>query len=272
MSDAIVKTEGVAELMRRGTDVAGAVREFALSPAGHVNISGKRFPRVETWMAVANCYGYTGSSRDVERTETGFKAVGEVRRLSDGVVVATAEGFIGEDEPVWFGGTDAKGKTHPRRPEFAVRAMCQTRAISRACRSSFAFVIPLIDAGMATTPAEEMEAVEGVVVEARHVAPPPTPRPNPSSAAAFNASVPGANGRQVAKFGKLKGQPPSAMSDSDIQWYMGASQRSLADPAKARFHDAERAWLAALQAEIAARSGGSDEPPPPGDEDFRDSQ
>jgi hypothetical protein len=34
--------------------------------------------------------------------------------------------------------------------------MAQTRAISRACRSAFAFVVTMMDAGLETTPAEEV--------------------------------------------------------------------------------------------------------------------
>jgi hypothetical protein len=34
--------------------------------------------------------------------------------------------------------------------------MAQTRAISRVCRSAFAFVVVLIDSDLSTTPAEEI--------------------------------------------------------------------------------------------------------------------
>jgi hypothetical protein len=34
--------------------------------------------------------------------------------------------------------------------------MCQTRAISRACRSAFAHIVVLIDKSLSTTPAEEV--------------------------------------------------------------------------------------------------------------------
>jgi hypothetical protein len=44
-----------------------------------------------------------------------------------------------------------------KRPMFARRAMAQTRAISRACRSAFAHVVILIDRSLGTTPAEEMQ-------------------------------------------------------------------------------------------------------------------
>ena len=47
-----------------------------------------------------------------------------------------------------------------KRPEFAKRAMAQTRGISRACRSAFSHVVTLMDAGLMTTPAEEMSGVE----------------------------------------------------------------------------------------------------------------
>jgi hypothetical protein len=65
--------------------------------------------------------------------------------MDTGQVIATAEGFLGEDEPVWA-----------KRPEYAKRAMAQTRAISRACRSAFAHVVVLIGSGLETTPAEEV--------------------------------------------------------------------------------------------------------------------
>src|SRR3546814_11290148 len=69
----------------------------------------------------------------------------------------------------WFGGTmkawkwgERRGekifydKEMPKRAAYAIRAMAQTRAISRACRSAFAHVVVMIDADLATTPAEEV--------------------------------------------------------------------------------------------------------------------
>lgn len=82
--------------------------------------------------------------------------------MADGQVIATGEGFVGEDEPTWYGG-QSRGKTLPKRPDYAIRAMAQTRAISRACRSAFAHVVVMIDAGLSTTPAEEVP--EGGFVE-----------------------------------------------------------------------------------------------------------
>jgi hypothetical protein len=128
---------------RAATDAAGVCREIVLKTAQ--TIQNRRYVRVEGWQAIANAFGAVASAVDVRRVDGGIAATGQVRRVSDGAILATAEGFVGDDEKTWSG-----------RNEFARRAMAQTRAISRACRSAFAFVVVLMDAGLETTPAEEM--------------------------------------------------------------------------------------------------------------------
>jgi hypothetical protein len=123
--------------------VAGFCKEIVLKTAQ--NIQGRKYVRVEGWQSIANAYGCVASAKDVERVETGFRAIGQVRRMDTGIVIAEAEGFVGDDEKTWS-----------KRDEYAKRAMAQTRAISRACRSAFAFVVTYMDAGLETTPAEEV--------------------------------------------------------------------------------------------------------------------
>jgi hypothetical protein len=150
--------ESGAATYRLSTDAAGLSRAIVMQTA--VSIQGRQYVKVEGWQAIAVAHGCTASSGSVERTEDGFRAVGQVRRMDTGAVIAEAEGFVGIDEPVWFGGeaTDrwGKKKTHLKRPDYAIRAMAQTRAISRACRSAFAHVVVMIDKNLSTTPAEEM--------------------------------------------------------------------------------------------------------------------
>ena len=134
---------GVAAHIRQATDVAGACREIVNATAQQ--IGQRRYVRVEGWQSIAVAHGCVASARDVERTEEGYKCIGEVRRMDNGQVIATAEGFLGFDEDMWA-----------KRPTYAQRAMCQTRAISRACRSAFAHVVVLIDRNLSTTPAEEV--------------------------------------------------------------------------------------------------------------------
>jgi hypothetical protein len=147
MSTEISTVETTALVSHRAaTNAAGLCRELVVKTA--MKIQGRRYVQVEGWQAIANAFGCVASARNVERVEGGFRATGQVIRLSDGTVIAEAEGFVGDDEKTWA-----------NRPVFARRAMAQTRAMSRACRSAFAFVVTLMDAGLETTPAEEMTHV-----------------------------------------------------------------------------------------------------------------
>jgi hypothetical protein len=271
MSDAIIKadTVAVATQWRQATDVAGAVREFVLKRT--LNIQGKKYPPVEAWQAVANAYGCVASARDVEKVDGGWRAIGEVKRMSDGAVLAVGEGFVGEDEKTWM-----------QRPLFARRAMVQTRAISRACRAAFAFVIPLIDAGLQTTPAEEME---GVVVDAEPVRPPRNQELRAKVESAHRATVPAsppepphpaevveqiwpkakaspprgpapedvADEGVVMGFGSGKGKPLSELDEKSLSWYAKVLAENAADPAKARYAMDNQAKLAAIKREQARR-------------------
>ena len=159
-------TNTVAAYHRQATDVAGVCKDIVHQTAQ--SIGGRKYVRVEGWQAIATAHGCVASARDVEKIEGGWRAIGEVRRMDTGSVIATAEGFLGTDEPVWA-----------KRPEYAKRAMCQTRAISRACRSAFAHVVVLIGGGLETTPAEEVPA-EGFS---------DSPRPAPRQAPRLNEDI-----------------------------------------------------------------------------------
>jgi hypothetical protein len=56
-------------------------------------------------------------------------------------------------------------------------------------------------------------------------------------------------------YGRSKGQPVHGAARGDLEFYRNGCLRSLADPAKARWHDKERTLLAAIEAEIARQSG-----------------
>ena len=142
---------------RHSTDAASICKGIVVASA--MTIQNRRYVQVEGWQAIAVAHGCTASACNVERVEGGYRAIGQIRRMADGVVIAEAEGFVGEDEPTWFGGevtTKWGAKQLPKRSDYAIRAMAQTRAISRACRSAFAHVIVMMNAGLETTPAEEM--------------------------------------------------------------------------------------------------------------------
>jgi hypothetical protein len=174
--NALVPASNV-EAYRASTDAAELCRQMVVTTA--MTIQGRKYVKLEGWQSIAIAHGCTGSARDVERVEGGVRAVGEVRRMSDGRVIATAEGFVGEDEPTWFGGKMGS-KTLPKRPDYAIRAMAQTRAISRACRSAFAHVVVMMNAGLSTTPYEEVPP-DGFDAD-------PTPAEKPPTKAALKRS------------------------------------------------------------------------------------
>ena len=136
-------SNGVQNYMRQATDVAGVCREIVSATAQKIGTN--RYVRVEGWQSIAVAHGCVASARDVEKLEDGYRCIGEVKRMDNGQVISSAEGFLGNDEPMWA-----------NRPTYAKRAMCQTRAISRACRSAFAHIVVLIDKSLSTTPAEEV--------------------------------------------------------------------------------------------------------------------
>lgn len=267
----------VGVLMRRASDVAGVCREIVTKTAQ--TIQGRKYVRVEGWQAIAVAYGLVASSRDVEVVPGGVRAIGEVRRMGDGAIVSTAEGFVGEDEPTWFGGK-LNGKELPPRAMYAIRAMAQTRAISRACRGALSFVVTLIDSGLSTTPAEEME---GVTVEGSTTPPPPAVRGNVALKTAMRPSPPkpsnepphtadadfrpdaGAPSQHTAPeqathdrsmsfaFGRDKNKPISEIDEGSLKWFESKLLADLDDASKSRWHDKTRQQLTTLRAELAFR-------------------
>ena len=145
MSVVLAEQEAPAGVMGRGAAVAAACRQIVLSTT--MDLRGKKYIRAEGWQALAAANGLSPRISMVEEMTNGdIRAVCDLIRLSDGETVASSEGFVGPDEPMWQG-----------RPRDARRGMAQTRATSRACRSALAWIVPLLDADLSTTPAEEME-------------------------------------------------------------------------------------------------------------------
>ncbi len=132
------------QVMERNQSVANACREIVMRCS--VKLQGKQYIQAEGWQALANLSGYSPRIDEVVELDNGdYRAMCSLVRLADGVVIARAEGYVGTDERTWA-----------TRPRYARRAMAQTRATSRACRSALAFLVPLIDASLSTTPAEEI--------------------------------------------------------------------------------------------------------------------
>ncbi|HTS80460.1 MAG TPA: hypothetical protein VMH40_07670 [Myxococcaceae bacterium] len=84
-------------------------------------------------------------------------------------------------------------------------------------------------------------------------------------------SAPGEPPSVFPPYGRSRGMPIHGASAQDLEFYATGARRTLADPGKARFHDKERALLAAIegeQARQAAAGGAEEEPPSPEEEQF----
>lgn len=222
-------------LMRQATDVASVCREIVLRTA--MEIRGRKYVKVEGWETIAAMWGCSPSIREVCEEERGVKAIADLRRLSDGMVIASAEGFCGLDEPEWA-----------NRAMYARRGMAQTRAISRVCRCVFAFVVTMIDSGLQTTPAEEIPLGGGDVVDA-----PASPTPQPVSKT--SGSEPERSKATQVKFGRTKGKYLCEIPKEDLDWQLAAAQKSVAakDP---KWGELNQKWLATVQNEVSRRAQG----------------
>ena len=131
--------------------------------AASCQIDGRRYVKVEGWQALAAMGQMTPEIEKVEfaemenpwngETMTGMRAVAVLRRDSDGRVLSRAQGFCSYQETL----TKKDGSVVQRwHDQYAVESMAQTRAISKVCRNKLAFVLVMMNAGLQTTPAEEV--------------------------------------------------------------------------------------------------------------------
>jgi hypothetical protein len=90
---AVANGNGVSNHIRQATDVAGACRAIVKETCQR--IGQKDYVRVEGWQAIAVAHGCVASARDVERLEDGYRCIGEVKRMDNGQVISSAEGFLG---------------------------------------------------------------------------------------------------------------------------------------------------------------------------------
>lgn len=220
-------------LMQRAKLVAEVCRTAVLRLA--IEIDGKKYLPVEAWCTIATAYGCVPSIREVVEEDRGIRAVAELRRMN-GSVVAAAEGFCGLDEPRWA-----------TQPLFARRAMSQTRAISRVCRTAFAFVVTLMDSNLSTTPYDEITRGDDKRASSQT-----TVTGTVTSLVAVKAPPERSKGTEV-RFGPSKGKFLPDLNSDELQWVLNAARR--ADGAKdPKWGEKNREWLERVETEAARRN------------------
>lgn len=233
----IAKTEepSASALMQRAFDVSDACRKIVLKTA--MELQGKKYIRCEGWLSIAAAFNCVPSIREVIEEERGIRAISELRR-PDGTVIATAEGYVGLDEPRWS-----------NQPMYARRGMASTRAISRVCRQVFSFVVVMIDENLSPTPAEEVPT-GGDVVDGSFAAraSPPSARPSPPAGRPQGER----SSRTKVPYGKNRNRYLCDLELADLEWCLGAFQKSV-DARDPKWHEANLARLAAAKEELARR-------------------
>ena len=137
-------------VVERATRTANALMEVVRQKGLVTHIQGRDHPRVEAWTLLGSMLGVFPQvewSRPIERDGVrGYEARAIATTLA-GATVGAAEAECLASEVNWRG-----------KPDFAIRSMAQTRAISKALAGPLRFIMVL--AGFEGTPAEEMDNVK----------------------------------------------------------------------------------------------------------------
>jgi hypothetical protein len=143
----LFRTEDPAEVLQRAKAVADALAPVIRGAGLVSNIQGKDYLQVEAWQVCGQQVGVTPVVTSTRRLiePDGWEARCEARTL-DGRTIGAADSMCLRTEERWKDSED-----------FEIRSMAQTRAMSRALASVLRFIPTL--AGMAGTPAEEMDRV-----------------------------------------------------------------------------------------------------------------
>lgn len=137
-------TERLAQNKALITALAPQVQQHHL-----MQVDGHSYVRVAGGIALAEALGYAISvggvhmDRDSDEVPIYHSTATLIDRAT-GALIATAEGYLGMDEPRWS-----------RAPIYARRSMCQTRAVAKLCRINFGSMYIMLGAS-SDTPAEEI--------------------------------------------------------------------------------------------------------------------
>lgn len=124
----------VATELVKIVDSAGMARKFG---------GDKKHLEYEAWQFIAAMDGTTPSISKVRPGNGGFIAEAELIDKRGEVIARAEASCMPADEPNWR-----------NKPEYAIRSMAQTRALSKVCRVKYAWIARL--GGYSPTPAEEI--------------------------------------------------------------------------------------------------------------------
>jgi hypothetical protein len=151
-------TDPVESITRMGA-VADALKGVLVGKKLISNIQGKEYVQVEGWQLLAGMLRVSAVIEWTKPIEGGGWESRCIVRDPSGNTIGAGEGQCSREERTWT-----------KRDGYALRAMAQTRATSRALRNVLGFIVTL--AGFSPTPAEEMPRDSKRIVSAA----PPLPQ------------------------------------------------------------------------------------------------
>lgn len=140
-------TQDPAGIIKKATDIANQLADIVEKAKLYSMIKDKKYVRAEGWTTMAAMLGVFPSVEKCEKlerapTEIAYASVVVLKHLS-GAIVGRGEAICSSAERSWGG-----------RDEYAIKSMSQTRALGKACRISFSWIMAL--SGYEVTPFEEM--------------------------------------------------------------------------------------------------------------------
>jgi len=158
---------GPAQMIAKATALADALSAMVTKQKLYTEIRGKKYPHVEAWQTIGRMDNVVAreSQPPIRHEDGSYEAFVELIRLSDGMVVGGASALCGTKDDS-AGRQDWSKASEPSR-----RSMASTRAISRAFRGQYAWIMAL--AGYEPTPADEMPDERGETHQPASRAPQP---------------------------------------------------------------------------------------------------
>lgn len=139
-------TQEPSGIIAKATDVANQLAHIVEKAKLYVMIKDKKYVKAEGWTTMAAMLAVFPAldyCRKLEREgELAYEARIILTHIS-GRTVGAGEAMCSSNERTWSG-----------RDEYAIKSMAQTRALGKACRISFSWIMAL--AGYEACPAEEM--------------------------------------------------------------------------------------------------------------------
>ena len=149
-----VQAHNPEDVISRAKPVAKALAKIIKDRKLFTPINGKNYVQADGWATLGNMLGVVPRERESTKIENGYLAYVELVRTSDGMIIGGASAICTREERNWS-----------NRDEYAIKSMATTRAMGKAYRLAFSWIVNL--AGYESTPAEEM-IIDAEVKEIKH--------------------------------------------------------------------------------------------------------